>query len=100
MNKDCVPSRKIAEWLEKNQRIAGPNPGPRLNLNEFFTIVRLAGLTPFLAVAIVRTVSLFRASMQGGPAAGLIQPVQAGSIPIKNASSPFIPVSLSRAHPR
>src|SRR5208282_1459075 len=27
--------------------------------------------------------------MQGGPAAGLLQPVQAGSIPFKNASSPI-----------
>jgi small subunit ribosomal protein S1 len=60
------------------------------NLDEFLANLPLAGLTPFRPVAIVRTVSLTGHVLQGGPAAGLLQPAQAGSIPIKNASSPYL----------
>src|ERR1700694_1655187 len=57
------------------------------------------GLAPFLAIAIVRTVSLPGHFQQGGPAAGCFKPVQAGSIPNKNAQqSVIIFRSLGHAH--
>jgi hypothetical protein len=56
-----------AEWPESR---AGPSGRNKENLIQFFTIWALAGLTPFLAVAIVRTVFLPGRLLQEDPAAG------------------------------
>ena len=57
--KEAAGPRRAAE------NRAGPNGRSTENLDQIFIIWALAGLTPFLAIAIVRTVFLPRASFAG-----------------------------------